>query len=473
MKMIFWGAGKYGKKVLAIFRMYGLEPEFFLDRKVSDKAQLCDGVIVHNPNWIRQKISCLSDYKVFITCMESTGVKEYLLNVGITEKQIVSFDSIGHVLDFAMTYGNCIFSKSTSLCPQMDEEIYFDLDNGMALGGVERWAVSTGRLLKEDGKKVYLLLNKNNYQLPREDCLENIEVFCYGDNDTVKLKKLIDYFLNRGNITIVCNFAGLLFAAAIIAKSCCDSIRIVAVTHCDDIGYYNSYNMMQEYIDRCLVISSQIKKGLCDYGVANDKLMMLGWYIPCDNTNSRKYSEQNETLNIGYAGRININPKRVDLILKLANELRQYNIRWNIAGVGDYLQEAIEYVARNDLQENVVFLGTIEEERIYDFWKQQDIMVSCSEREGHSISQCEAMANGVVPILTDVSGVRDDVESGVNGYVVNIGDIEEMKRLIIGFYENRASLKKMGNMAHKTIAGSRTREKYLRFWRDVLGYDAN
>ena len=61
---------------------------------------------------------------------------------------------------------------------------------------------------------------------------------------------------------------------------------------------------------------------------------------------------------------------------------------------------------------------------LIDFLNEQDIYLNFSEYEGTSLTMLEAMASGCVPVVTDVSGVSDFIEDGVNGLVSDIGDLD-------------------------------------------------
>lgn len=95
-------------------------------------------------------------------------------------------------------------------------------------------------------------------------------------------------------------------------------------------------------------------------------------------------------------------------------------------------------------------------------------MVSCSEWEGHSISQSEAMAAGAVPVITDVSGARDDVADGYNGYIVDVGDLDTMADKIEYLYHNRDTLAQMGQRAHDTIYERQKEFNQAQFWDDLI-----
>ena len=110
-----------------------------------------------------------------------------------------------------------------------------------------------------------------------------------------------------------------------------------------------------------------------------------------------------------------------------------------------------QQIQSKNLQHRVILSGLLKQEQIPEFWERQDIMITCSEKEGHSISQVEAMASGAVPVITDTSGARDDVNDGYNGYVVGVGQIEELVDKIMYLSAHREKLTQMGKNAYETI----------------------
>ncbi len=95
-------------------------------------------------------------------------------------------------------------------------------------------------------------------------------------------------------------------------------------------------------------------------------------------------------------------------------------------------------------------------------------MLSCSDIEGHSISQSEAMSAGAVPIITDVSGARDDVTEGYNGFIVGVGELEKMADKICFLYNNRKELEKMGIYAYESVYKKQEELKQMNFWETLL-----
>ena len=95
------------------------------------------------------------------------------------------------------------------------------------------------------------------------------------------------------------------------------------------------------------------------------------------------------------------------------------------------------------MENKIELVGLLDHERIREFWMRQDICISLSDYEGHSIMQTEAMAAGVVPVVTRTSGTEDDICEGDNGFIVEIGDVDQMAQCIGVLYQNQNVLEEM------------------------------
>ncbi|WP_341581344.1 glycosyltransferase family 4 protein [Marinobacter metalliresistant] len=73
------------------------------------------------------------------------------------------------------------------------------------------------------------------------------------------------------------------------------------------------------------------------------------------------------------------------------------------------------------------------------------------EREGLPRAVIEAMSYGVAPIVTDVGGMPELVESGVSGLVVPPADSQALSAALLELYHDRGRLKQMGQNARRRI----------------------
>lgn len=78
---------------------------------------------------------------------------------------------------------------------------------------------------------------------------------------------------------------------------------------------------------------------------------------------------------------------------------------------------------------------------LVEWYRASDLFVMTSELEGFSTALVEAMAAGLPVVATDVSGIRERVVSGKNGWLHRYGDAEgiakSMRRLLLNEEERR------------------------------------
>jgi glycosyltransferase involved in cell wall biosynthesis len=67
-------------------------------------------------------------------------------------------------------------------------------------------------------------------------------------------------------------------------------------------------------------------------------------------------------------------------------------------------------------------LPAVSEERLRALYRESDVYVSVSRSDSTSQSLLEAMAAGVLPIVTDIAGNREWVTHRREGYLVPVGD---------------------------------------------------
>ncbi len=471
IRILFFGAGKLGKHWITCFRDWGMVPQGILDNNKDLWGSLWEGVLVYDPSMLE---TFNFDY-IFITCKREAEIYRQLLELGVAKNKIIvgNHNILNHLLFYAVKE----MAPSVGLTKGRDDigkrKVLFDLYNGMILGGVESWSYALAKSLCEKGYEgLYLTRDVTTSMVIDETypvfMLENHKIHCDKDKIDTYVMKII----NNLPCTVICNFPQYIFwSACIVKRLYTDQIRIIAVQHSDESLYYSTYNLWEEYVDCFLVISSRMEQRILSEKIDRNKINRLEWEIPCDRNLDREWGEKKIYLQIGYAGRVTISQKRVDLFLELALKLKEKGIRFllNIAGTGNYYEKLCERVQEEGLQDCIVCVGCIDRKNIPNFWKKQDIMISCSEYEGHSISQSEAMAEGAVPVITDVSGARDDVTDGYNGYVVDVGDIDALADRIQKLYLDRTKLKQMSIRAHDTICKRQKDMDQTVFWDDLIG----
>lgn len=465
MKIFFWGAGKIGLNSLQCAKTLEIMPYGFIDSNNSNWGKCIDGLEVYAPDILYD----IHDYEIIITCASFDEVRKKLLLMGVSRQRIFSSSELILKL-FELGAQHC--NRENDVCRQF-ERIIFELQNDWVLGGVESWAYEMADILRCGGYDAKLLLFENGLKrnpYPPDEMLvlmpQKKEVSFV---DELKFER--DYIDNYAPAIIVTNFVGTHFYAACLCKiKCSDRIKIIAVIHNDNQLYYDAYARMEDCISTCFYISIKMRDEMLKRGFPERKLQYLPWKVNVDQDIKHRYSDVNMPIKLGYAGRMTKLQKRVDMFLYLLQRLDELAVdfRCDFAGEGDYLEDFEQEALKLELQDKISCLGMLSKEDIYAFWQEHDIYLSCSEWEGHSISQVEAMANGAVPIVTNVSGARDDVHDGENGFVVAVGDIESMAHRIKYLYEHREILSCMGRRAASDMRKKYSQVDIMKIWREIL-----
>lgn len=464
---IFFGAGKLGKKYYISWRERGIAVDYFMDNNPALWYKRIEGLEVIPPEKLKE---ITEDIKIFITCYNWEPVWRQLQEMGVQDRQIRKCNTPTAMLmafrDFSSFRLPLEMPDDTELSPQ---DVLFGLDYGLILGGAELWCLNTAKELRKLGWNARLLLSRETQTAMsgREDTYMIKDVLPEDLTEWETLSRIAGSMLRYRNI--ICSIPGDdLAAAALIKERFPARYRVIAVLHNDDGVFYQSYMDAEPYLDKCLIISSKIGAEMVKRGFPKEKLIYLPWKIPCNDVFSHCYSQWNEPLRIGYAGRIIVEQKRADLLLVAAKKLEERGIdfKMEVAGTGSYEDELRLQIQAAGLENKVRCLGMLEDTG--PFWFRQDVMITCSEFEGHSLSQCEGMAAGAVPVITDTSGAGDDVEDGVNGFIVNIGDIDQMVERICFLYSHREQLPILGERAYRTILERNKAFDFQKLWEDIL-----
>lgn len=112
-----------------------------------------------------------------------------------------------------------------------------------------------------------------------------------------------------------------------------------------------------------------------------------------------------------------------------------------------------DFVAKNDLAPRVLMLGARSDVPV--LLSVIDLFCLTSFKEGLPISLIEAMAAGLPVVGTDVSGIRDVIVPGKNGFLVQLGDVAGIKDALKKLLLDADLRDKMGKESKKMAS-----EKY-------------
>ena len=116
-----------------------------------------------------------------------------------------------------------------------------------------------------------------------------------------------------------------------------------------------------------------------------------------------------------------------------------------IYGEGELRAELEELVKSYNLQEKVYMPGNILD--IHSEMAKADVFVLTSNYEGLSNALLEALSMGLPCIATNVSGVEEYIENGVNGLIVDKENVIELNSAIEYIFKNPEISQSIGKKA--------------------------
>ena len=132
---------------------------------------------------------------------------------------------------------------------------------------------------------------------------------------------------------------------------------------------------------------------------------------------------------------------------------------------------AAEYLVRKKkLQKDVTFLG--KQDQVYTKLASADLFLLPSQLESFGLAALEAMACEVPVIATNVGGVPEVVQHGVDGYLVEPGDVATAAKYAIDLLSRADRGREMGKIARinakKNFCANDVIPQYERYYQRVL-----
>jgi glycosyltransferase involved in cell wall biosynthesis len=250
------------------------------------------------------------------------------------------------------------------------------------------------------------------------------------------------------------------------------STTIIPILHTDIIGQYiTALGYLCDY-DIVIAVSQAINNNLInDYGISPKKL----FYIPSGVEVTSEYPlrhKNNQLLRILYLGRLSDFHKGIFKIPDIMNRIdKSFNVSLSIVGEGHDRQKLENIFSEYRLGSNISFLGPLYKEDVIKELLHHDVLLMPSNFEGFPIALLEAMASGVVPIVSKLIGSTDlVVNDNINGFIPEKDDLEGFANCIKLLAKNKDLLDRMSRKAwariNEEFSVDRMSQSYLKVIND-------
>lgn len=156
--------------------------------------------------------------------------------------------------------------------------------------------------------------------------------------------------------------------------------------------------------------------------------------------NSNKPVKNYETIDILFAGTL-INHKGVDVLIQAFKNLDHPNIRLHILGKGND-ENLLKSMAKQD--NRIIFHGFKQGKELNNCYQQANITVVPSVCFDNSpLVIYESFMNGTPVIGSKIGGIPELINEGINGFLFNPGDPDDLKQIIEKLIESKDLLKRL------------------------------
>ncbi len=172
-----------------------------------------------------------------------------------------------------------------------------------------------------------------------------------------------------------------------------------------------------------------------------------------------------------YVGRIDPE-KKVGLVIEAFKKARKDLPTAELVVVGDGVDKMrLQKLAADlSLGSSVKFLGRVMPPDLYELYRIGDVFVTASEIETQGIVLIEAAATGLPLVAVDAGAVAEICVDGVNGYLCQPGDINEMGEALVRILSNQKNRQKMAKESILLAQNhdlERTLDKFINIYKKI------
>jgi len=202
--------------------------------------------------------------------------------------------------------------------------------------------------------------------------------------------------------------------------------------------------------DTLIVLSQSWKAYFVSIGVIEDKISVLNNIVFPPKEKHERVPDGK--LHVLYLGEIS-NRKGIYDLLNVLKENKDYFKNKVILRIGGNLVDGDvnSFIAGNDLSLFVKYEGWVSGTKKTECLEWADVYILPSYNEGLPIAILEAMSYSHPVISTNVGGIPEILHSYENGVLIEAGNLEEIKNVLIFFIENPEKILEYGENACKTV----------------------
>ena len=215
---------------------------------------------------------------------------------------------------------------------------------------------------------------------------------------------------------------------------------------------------------KLVVASNFTKQTLINQGITAEKIHVNPYGINLTDFKMKEQYLLNQKIKFIFIGLVDAR-KGVPFLLSVMGQLDQKLLELNLIGpVSSPIKSIIE-TNYSSLSINV--LGKVPHAEMSELIILNDVFVFPTYFEGFGLVILEAMASGLPVITTTASAGPDIIQNGIEGFVIEPGNEEELKTAMQYFIDHPEQIEIMGKAARKK-AEQYTWDSYGKRWEKII-----
>jgi len=328
------------------------------------------------------------------------------------------------------------------------------IDLGRQYGGAEKVIENLSVGIDNEKFKTYILCIENSYlhqkckdMQGRIFTLTSNKLLCF----TYILKTI--YYIKKFNISLI-HCHGIFSSLIGTISGFITNTDVVTTVH-GVVDYERSgiKKVIYRFIENKLIIANKkyvcvsnfLKNELVKRGLKSEKIDVIYNSIEyIDKKSIYKEIEYFSELKFKICSIGRLEDIKGHIYLIKAIEIlknKGYDIQCIIAGRGNSYNKLCDYIEKNNLKDAINLLGFIEDPRA--LMLESDVVINPSIMETFGISVAEAMVLRKCVISTNVGGIPELIENGINGILVNAADENRLAKVIEKCYNNRNEIRRI------------------------------
>ena len=251
-------------------------------------------------------------------------------------------------------------------------------------------------------------------------------------------------------------FPGYDFELASAVPLLDDAVKVVTVAHSDDPAYYDLVTRIGRSSNAVVTVSHAVARQIEVFAPdLASRLEVLPYGVDLPPGVHHRARAPRPPLRILYAGRVISYQKRALDLIAIAAELAAHGVDFviHVAGDGPDAEELRARVEQAGLRDQLQMLGALAHEAVLAAMADADVLLMTSAFEGLPLTVIEAMARGVVPVVSDVrSGVPELIRHDHNGLVAPIADARAFAAHLVRLAHDPALMTRLATEAQQTIS---------------------